>query len=112
TDLLPRALLVTPNMAEAAALLNEPVAEGLEARCRQAQCLLELGPQAVLLKGGHASGADALDIYCDADGIEYLHGPRINTRNTHGTSSTQAAANTYGIPSNLTSLTDCHPAKH
>lgn len=60
--LLPRATLVTPNIPEAAALLGTVQALTPEQLLRQAQELLALGPQAVLLKGGHASGEEASDL--------------------------------------------------
>jgi len=46
----------------------------------------------VLLKGGHGEGADAVDILCDASGVERLARPRVDTRNTHGTGCTLSAA--------------------
>ena len=58
----------------------------------QAQALLALGCQAVLLKGGHGSGEEAVDILCDATGIERFVRPRVDTRNTHGTGCTLSAA--------------------
>jgi hydroxymethylpyrimidine/phosphomethylpyrimidine kinase len=58
----------------------------------QAQALLALGCQAVLLKGGHGSGEEAVDILCDATGIERFVRLRVDTRNTHGTGCTLSAA--------------------
>ena len=46
----------------------------------------------MLLKGGHGSGDEAVDILCDAAGIERLARPRVDTRNTHGTGCTLSAA--------------------
>lgn len=60
--LLPRSLLLTPNIPEAAALLGEAPAGSESEALAQGLRLLALGPQAVLLKGGHASGADAVDL--------------------------------------------------
>ena len=55
--LIPRALVVTPNLPEAAALLDTPIADGRggDARTRP-QRMLELGAKAVLIKGGHDDG--------------------------------------------------------
>jgi len=60
-DLIPRATLVTPNVPEAAALLGEDLATSETELIAQAQRLLALGPEAVLLKGGHATGDEAVD---------------------------------------------------
>lgn len=67
--LLPRATIVTPNIPEAARLLGETEATGERALIAQAQRLLALGPQAVLLKGGHGGGAEAVDLLVCADGV-------------------------------------------
>ena len=61
-DLIPRALLITPNLHEAAALLDEPVATNEDEMRAQAERLLALGAKAVLIKGGHAQSADATDL--------------------------------------------------
>ena len=61
--LIPRALIITPNLAEAARLLETAQAEDEEDMAEQAAALLELGPRAVLLKGGHRdSGEDEDDV--------------------------------------------------
>src|SRR5262249_12889911 len=84
------ALILTPNLPEAAALLGEALAE-TEAQVRgQAGRLLGLGAQAVLIKGGHAGGAESVDIFVDTQWR--LPTPRILTNNTHGTGCTLSAA--------------------
>lgn len=100
--LLPRASLVTPNLPEAAALLDEPFAGDDRAMCRQAERILALGPQAVLLKGGHASGNESTDILLDARGLRRFSATRIQTRNTHGTGCTLSAAIAAGLAKGLT----------
>jgi hydroxymethylpyrimidine/phosphomethylpyrimidine kinase len=60
--LIPQATLVTPNVPEIAALLGEPVATNEVEWVNQARRLLEFGCQAVLLKGGHATGEEAVDL--------------------------------------------------
>ncbi|HEY6926365.1 MAG TPA: hydroxymethylpyrimidine/phosphomethylpyrimidine kinase [Steroidobacteraceae bacterium] len=60
--LLPLATLVTPNVPEIAALLGEPIAADEVERVNQACRLLEFGCQAILLKGGHATGEEAVDL--------------------------------------------------
>ncbi len=103
--LLPRALLVTPNLPEAAALLDEPQAEHDQAMFRQAERILALGPRAVLVKGGHGTGRESTDILMDAQGVHIFSAPRIETRNTHGTGCTLSSAITAGLAKGL-SLTD------
>jgi hydroxymethylpyrimidine/phosphomethylpyrimidine kinase len=88
--LLPLALVVTPNLMETGALLGRRI-ETLEQMREAAGELRALGPQAVLVKGGHLAG-DAIDVLCDAEGVLELHAPRIDTPNTHGTGCTYSAA--------------------
>lgn len=92
TVLLPRALVVTPNLPEAAALLDEPVAEDEDAMRAQGERLLALGPRSVLIKGGHASGPESADLLVEAHGVTRLSAVRVATRNTHGTGCTLSAA--------------------
>jgi hydroxymethylpyrimidine/phosphomethylpyrimidine kinase len=66
--LLRRTTLFTPNIPEAAALLSEPMADDVTTMIEQAQRLLNMGPRAVLLKGGHAEGAEAIDVLVWGDG--------------------------------------------
>jgi len=99
--LLPRARLVTPNLPEAAALLDEPQAEDRQAMCRQAERILALGPRAVLVKGGHSTGRESTDILIDAQGGRFFSAPRIATRNTHGTGCTLSSAIAAGLAKGL-----------
>ncbi len=93
TELIPLADVLTPNLAEAARLLDCPVAEGEAEMEAQARSLLERGCKAVVLKGGHGEGADAVDVLLLRGGEPVqLSLPRIPTRNTHGTGCTFAAA--------------------
>jgi hydroxymethylpyrimidine/phosphomethylpyrimidine kinase len=92
TRLIPRATLITPNLPEAAQLLGTGIAAS-EAELRdQLAALTALGPRAVLLKGGHASGAEAVDYLAIGDRVIRLATPRIDTRHTHGTGCTLSAA--------------------
>ena len=61
------------------------------------QRLLALGAKAVLIKGGHGSGAESVDLLVDANGIERLVAPRFATRNTHGTGCTLSSAIAAGL---------------
>jgi hydroxymethylpyrimidine/phosphomethylpyrimidine kinase len=88
--LFPLAEIVTPNLAEAEALLARPV-RSVEAMARAARDLHSLGPRAVLVKGGHLEG-DPVDVFFDGQRTEELRAPRIATRNTHGTGCTLSAA--------------------
>lgn len=100
--LVPLATLITPNLHEAARLLNCEVATDEVTAQRQAERLLKLGCGAVLLKGGHADGTDATDVLISAQGgMLRLSLPRIETRNTHGTGCTLAAAVTAGLARGL-----------
>jgi hydroxymethylpyrimidine/phosphomethylpyrimidine kinase len=78
--LLPLATLVTPNVPEVAALSGEPVAADEAALIEQGQRLLaQAGSRAVLLKGGHADGAQAVDLLLRTDGsMERMTSPRVN----------------------------------
>src|SRR5437868_5056558 len=68
SELIPRALLVTPNLAEAAALLDAPLAADEAEMSKQGEAILSLGCKAVLVKGGHSAEPYAVDILVDRDG--------------------------------------------
>ncbi len=90
--LLPLATILTPNLPEAAALLDEPERTDPQAMPALAERLLALGPSAVLLKGGHLSGAASPDYLATIDGGMWLEAERIPTKNTHGTGCTLSSA--------------------
>jgi len=99
--LLRRALLITPNLPEAAALLHtEPATSNAQVR-RQAERLMKFGPKAVLIKGGHGEGADSVDVLLDEEGFLELSAPRIATNNSHGTGCTLSSAITAGLAKGL-----------
>lgn len=96
--LLPLCTIVTPNLPEAAALLGTAMAETEDAAAEQAEALLALGPATVLVKGGHGTGDDSVDILIGRDGRrERLVAPRIATQNTHGTGCTLSSAIASGL---------------
>ncbi|MES2675039.1 MAG: bifunctional hydroxymethylpyrimidine kinase/phosphomethylpyrimidine kinase [Pseudomonadota bacterium] len=99
--LIPRAIIITPNLLEAAALLNASVAQTEAQIQQQAEQLLAMGAQAVLMKGGHAQGVEANDFLFTTNEQFLFSAPRINTKNTHGTGCTLAAAITAGLAKNL-----------
>jgi len=94
-ELFPRATVVTPNLDEAGLLLGRPVRDEseLEGACAD---LLALGARAVLLKGGHLGGDLLTDVLALADAPaaywQHLTGPRIASRNVHGTGCTLSSA--------------------
>jgi hydroxymethylpyrimidine/phosphomethylpyrimidine kinase len=90
--LLPMADVVTPNLAEAAVLLEESAADSASAMRRAAERLYRLGPRAVLLKGGHLPGDRCPDLLFDGARMIELSTPRVPTSNTHGTGCTLSAA--------------------
>jgi hydroxymethylpyrimidine/phosphomethylpyrimidine kinase len=90
--LFPRADLITPNLHEAAALLGRNPAEGEVEMAQQARDLVRLGARAALVKGGHASGPDSVDILFDGSDVLRFPGRRVATRNTHGTGCTLSSA--------------------
>ncbi|MCE9595067.1 MAG: bifunctional hydroxymethylpyrimidine kinase/phosphomethylpyrimidine kinase [Planctomycetes bacterium] len=90
--LFPRALVVTPNLPEAAALIGIPEIEvhaQPESACR---ALIELGARAVVLKGGHAGGRFSEDLFHDGKNWMRLPAQRIATENTHGTGCSLSSA--------------------
>jgi hydroxymethylpyrimidine/phosphomethylpyrimidine kinase len=97
TRLIPRALLVTPNLPEAAALLGEQIAS-IETQIEsQGKRLLAMGPSAVLIKGGHGEGAESIDYLFLRAGVVALPAPRIATKNTHGTGCSLSSAIAAGL---------------
>jgi hydroxymethylpyrimidine/phosphomethylpyrimidine kinase len=97
TKLMPRASLVTPNLPEVAALLDEPVALSESAIESQGKRLLAMGCHAVLIKGGHGQGTESIDYLIDGNGIIALAAPRIATKNTHGTGCSLSSAIAAGL---------------
>ncbi len=97
SELLPRAALVTPNMREAARLVDEPVAASEAEMLAQAEAILGLGARAVLLKGGHGEGPESADLLLSPSIRRWYRAPRIATRNTHGTGCTLSSAIAAGL---------------
>jgi hydroxymethylpyrimidine/phosphomethylpyrimidine kinase len=95
--LIPRALVITPNLPEAAALLDAPIAETEGEMRGQAEMLLALGAKAVLIKGGHASGMEAIDLLVSREAVARLSAERVDTKNTHGTGCTLSSAIAAGL---------------
>jgi len=100
-ELLARARVVTPNLLEAATLLGALPAHDEDEMRAQARKLLELGPGAVLIKGGHGGGPESVDLLVEGDACLRLAAPRVATRNTHGTGCTFASAIAAGLAKGL-----------
>ena len=99
--LIPMALVITPNLPEAAALLDEAAAESEDKMRAQGERLLALGPRAVLIKGGHGQSSESVDILLEASGTTRFSAARIETRNTHGTGCTLSSAIAAGLAKGL-----------
>ncbi|TBN39005.1 bifunctional hydroxymethylpyrimidine kinase/phosphomethylpyrimidine kinase [Paracoccus subflavus] len=100
-DLLPLAHVLTPNLPEAAKLLDTAPARDDAEAVSQAARLRALGPRHVLMKGGHAGGAQCTDILAGPRGTMRFSSPRIRTRNTHGTGCTLSSAIAAGLAQGL-----------
>jgi hydroxymethylpyrimidine/phosphomethylpyrimidine kinase len=90
-ELLPLAQIVTPNRIEAQALAGMSIATQEDARAA-ARRILALGPKAVIVKGGHFEGPVLTNLLFDGDAFHEYVSPRHQTRRTHGTGCTFAAA--------------------
>ncbi|MFP4503007.1 MAG: bifunctional hydroxymethylpyrimidine kinase/phosphomethylpyrimidine kinase [Candidatus Hydrogenedentota bacterium] len=89
--LLPRALVITPNVPEAAVLAGMAI-EDEHDLAEAAGRIHAHGPRYVLTKGGHLAGGEAVDFLFDGDKMLRLTAPRIDTKHTHGTGCTLASA--------------------
>ncbi|MEM8553295.1 MAG: bifunctional hydroxymethylpyrimidine kinase/phosphomethylpyrimidine kinase [Pseudomonadota bacterium] len=92
SQLLPLASHITPNLPEAAKLLDQDVATNRAEMTDQAHALLAFGPRAVVLKGGHLEGDESPDLVVTPDGETWFEGDRVPTKNTHGTGCTLSAS--------------------
>jgi hydroxymethylpyrimidine/phosphomethylpyrimidine kinase len=99
--LIPRALVITPNLPEAAALLEAPIASTETQMREQAERLLALGARAVLIKGGHGSGPESVDLLVEPTAFTRLAADRVATENTHGTGCTLSSAIAAGLAKGL-----------
>ncbi len=90
-EILPLALVVTPNIPEAEELCGFDIKslEDMERACKK---VLSYGPSAVVVKGGHMEGEESVDVFYDGNSFKYLRGKFINTKNTHGTGCTFSSA--------------------
>jgi hydroxymethylpyrimidine/phosphomethylpyrimidine kinase len=101
STLLPLADVVTPNIPEAEVLAEQSI-RTIDDVQAAAWRILEHGPRVVLVKGGHASGPESIDIACTRGGMTEIRGPRIDSRNTHGTGCTLSSAIAANLANGLT----------
>lgn len=111
SHLLPRATLLTPNIPEAATLLGEPEADDVATMIEQAQRLLRMGPGAVLLKGGHAFGEEAVDVLVWGDGDSLLLASPRSSAKKRGTGCTFASAAAASLARGASVSDACRAAK-
>ncbi len=109
--LIPRALIVTPNLAEAAALTGASLARNEQEMEGQAREILSLGARRVLIKGGHGDGAESVDLLIGEGDVIRLSAKRIATNNTHGTGCTLSSAIAAGLAKGADIATAVHDAK-
>jgi hydroxymethylpyrimidine/phosphomethylpyrimidine kinase len=88
--LFPLALIVTPNLFEAAVITGDTI-DTLEQMERAAIKIYDYGPKNVIIKGGHLTG-DAIDVFYDGISFRHIKGERIDTKNVHGTGCTFSSA--------------------
>jgi hydroxymethylpyrimidine/phosphomethylpyrimidine kinase len=109
-SLLPVAALITPNAAEAQWLSELPVRDESEA-IAAAERLCSLGARAVLVKGGHLQGEEAVDVLLLEGKVHCLRAPRLAARHTHGVGCSYSAAITARLALGDSLLTACERAK-
>ncbi|MGY2799058.1 hydroxymethylpyrimidine/phosphomethylpyrimidine kinase [Ewingella americana] len=90
--LLPQVAIITPNLPEAAALLECDMAQNEQEMREQGEALLAMGCDAVLMKGGHLTDSESPDWLFMRGSRERFTAPRVETRHTHGTGCTLSAA--------------------
>lgn len=110
-ELLPRVDLITPNLPEAADLLEEPEAVGVDAMAGQGEKLVASGARRVLVKGGHLGGPRSVDVLVGDGRCDHLEAPRLATSNDHGTGCTLSSAITALRPQRPDWLTAVRDAK-
>jgi hydroxymethylpyrimidine/phosphomethylpyrimidine kinase len=111
-NLVPRATLVTPNISEAAALLGTEPATTEEELLHQARGWLALGPAAVLIKGGHGSGSEAVDLLVSAGRSPRRFVAPRTAKTRRGTGCALASGIAAGLAAGLELGDACARAKH
>jgi hydroxymethylpyrimidine/phosphomethylpyrimidine kinase len=111
SELIARALVVTPNLPEAAVLTGALPARNEAEMEAQARQILALGARAVLIKGGHGEGAESVDLLIRQGEVVRLAAPRIATSNTHGSGCTLSSAIAAGLAKGRDLITATQEAK-
>ena len=111
SELISRALVVTPNLPEAAALTGAGLARNEQEMEVQARQMLALGARNVLIKGGHGEGAESVDLLIGQGEVVRLSAKRIATNNTHGSGCTLSSAIAAGLAKGLDLITATQGAK-
>ena len=109
TQLLPLALVVTPNVPEAEVLTGMTITSQDDMR-RAAEMIVGMGARGVVVKGGHMAGP-ATDLFYDGSRFQEFTAPRIETVNTHGTGCTFASAVAAGLARDMSVLDAVAQAK-
>jgi hydroxymethylpyrimidine/phosphomethylpyrimidine kinase len=109
-ELLPLAAVVTPNLPEAARLVGGDVVTraDMESAARE---LAALGPEVVMVKGGHLDDVMSPDCIVSRGAVEWLDAPRIAGRHTHGTGCVLSAAITAELARGMDPLDACIAGK-
>ena len=107
--LLPQASVITPNIPEAEALTGLQITNDVVVR-EAAKIFLDMGAQAVVVKGGHREGP-ATDLFYDGRSFQEFSSPRIATTNTHGTGCSFASAIAAGLANDMTLIQAVAQAK-
>jgi hydroxymethylpyrimidine/phosphomethylpyrimidine kinase len=110
-EMIPQALVVTPNLPEAAALVGSSPARNEREMEVQAREILALGARNVLIKGGHGSGDESVDLLVGQGTVIRLSAKRIATKNTHGTGCTLSSAIAAGLAKGHDLAAAAHDAK-
>jgi hydroxymethylpyrimidine/phosphomethylpyrimidine kinase len=105
------ALVITPNLREAAALLDRPV-RSIDDMAQAARDLADTGPRIVVVKGGHLAAGDAVDVVYADGRVDELRAPRVQTTNVHGTGCTFASAIAAGLARGDEPMDAIAQAKH
>lgn len=95
-ELVPRCAAVTPNLHEAEMLLERPV-DGEEGMRAAAAALVDLGAGSALVKGGHMTGEEVVDVWSDGSVTRVWRASRIETGSGHGTGCTLSSAIAAGL---------------
>ncbi len=109
-NLFPLALLITPNLFEAEKISNFKIYD-IETAKKAARIIYEKGNTNVLIKGGHLTGKEAVDIFYNGSRYEYFKAEKLDIKNTHGTGCTYSAAITASIAKGIDLYNSIYIAK-